>query len=131
MAMIKERFIEQYGKPKFTFGLGSSGGAMQQHLIAHNYPGLLDALTPVRLYPDTDSMTLVTDVLDCGPLNNYFDNPANAPDWPAAEGPRSTATPSIRKGAPTATAGAPSRATGRSRPTASTRSCPWPRATTR
>jgi len=83
VAMIKERFIEQYGRPKFTIGLGSSGGAMQQHLIAHNYPGLLDALTPVRLYPDT--LTVVTDVLDCGLLNNYFDNPTNAPNWPAAK----------------------------------------------
>ena len=52
--MIKERFIEQYGVPKFTIGLGSSGGAIQQHLIAHNYPGLLDAITPVRSYPDID-----------------------------------------------------------------------------
>ncbi len=34
--MIKERFVEQYGLPKYTVGLGSSGGAIQQHLIAHN-----------------------------------------------------------------------------------------------
>lgn len=83
VAMIKERFIEQYGKPKFTIGIGSSGGAMQQHLISHNYPGLLDALIPVRLYPDT--ITVVTDVLDCGLLNNYFNNVVNAPNWPAAK----------------------------------------------
>ena len=58
--MVKERFIEQYGVPRHTFGLGSSGGAMQQHMIAYNYPGLLDAITPVRSYPDT--LTVVTDV---------------------------------------------------------------------
>ena len=80
--MIKERFIEQYGLPKFTIGLGSSGGAMQQHLIAHNYPGLLDAITPVRNYPDT--LTVVTDVLDCGLLNRYFDNVANPANWPGS-----------------------------------------------
>jgi hypothetical protein len=80
--MIKERFIEQYGLPKFTIGLGSSGGAMQQHLIAHNYPGLLDALTPVRSYPDT--ITVVTDVIDCGLLNNYFNTMTNPGDWPGA-----------------------------------------------
>jgi len=78
--MIKERFIEQYGLPKYTVGLGSSGGSMQQHLIAHDYPGLLDAITPVRSYPDI--VTVVTDVIDCGLLNKYFDTVANPADWP-------------------------------------------------
>ena len=54
--MIKERFIEQYGVPRFTIGSGRSGGAIQQHLIAHNYPGLLDALTPNISYPDITSV---------------------------------------------------------------------------
>jgi hypothetical protein len=81
--MIKERFIEQYGLPKYTVSIGSSGGAMQQHLIAHNYPGLLDAITPVRSYPDT--ITVVTDVIDCGLMNNYFDNVAGAANWPGAK----------------------------------------------
>ena len=53
---------------------------MQQHLIAHNYPGLLDALTPVRNFPDT--LTVTTDVIDCGLLNHYFDTLANPADWP-------------------------------------------------
>ena len=78
--MIKERFIEQYGLPRYTVGLGSSGGAMQQHLIAHNYPGLLDALTPVRNFPDT--LTVTTDVIDCGLLNHYFDVLVNPAEWP-------------------------------------------------
>jgi hypothetical protein len=80
--MIKERFIEQYGVPKFTIGSGGSGGAIQQHLIAHNYPGLLDALTPNISYPDIASV--VVDVLDCGLLANYFNNVADPADWPAA-----------------------------------------------
>jgi hypothetical protein len=80
VSMIKERFIEQYGLPLYTVGLGSSGGAMQQHLIAHNYPGLLDALTPVRNFPDT--LTVTTDVIDCGLLNNYFNTLVNPADWP-------------------------------------------------
>lgn len=82
LMMIKERFIEQYGVPKYTVGLGSSGGAIQQHLIAHNYPGLLDALTPVRNYPDV--MSVATDVIDCGLLNNYFATAVNPANWPAA-----------------------------------------------
>ena len=81
LMMIKERFIEQYGLPKYTVGLGSSGGAIQQHLIAHNYPGLLDAITPVRNFPDV--LSVATDVIDCGLLNNYFATAVNPASWPA------------------------------------------------
>src|SRR3546814_11326766 len=38
-ARVKERFVELYGEPEFTVGVGASGGSMQQLLIAHNYPG--------------------------------------------------------------------------------------------
>lgn len=80
--MIKERFVEQYGVPKFTIGSGGSGGAMQQHFIAQNYPGLLDAITPGASYPDL--VSILPDVTDCGLLNNYFGNVLNAPNWPAS-----------------------------------------------
>jgi hypothetical protein len=89
--MIKERFIEQYGLPKYTVGLGSSGGAIQQHLIAHNYPGLLDALTPVRNFPDV--LSIATDVIDCGLLNNYFATGLNPADWSAARKSKVTGYP--------------------------------------
>src|SRR6267143_2956590 len=82
LMMIKERFLEQYGIPTFTIGSGGSGGSIQQHLIAHNYPGLLDALTPGISYPDIASV--VVDVLDCRILDNYFDNIANPADWPGS-----------------------------------------------
>lgn len=82
LLMIKERFIEQYGLPKFTIGSGGSGGAIQQHLIAYNYPGLLDALTPNIPYPDVVSVAI--DVIDCHLLNNYFDKVANPADWPGS-----------------------------------------------
>jgi hypothetical protein len=80
--MIKERFVEQYGVPRFTIGSGGSGGAMQQHFIAQNYPGLLDAITPGISY--SDLVSILPDVTDCGLLNNYFDNVVNAPNWPAS-----------------------------------------------
>jgi Tannase-like family of unknown function (DUF6351) len=80
LMMIKERFIEGYGLPKFTIGSGGSGGAIQQHLITHNYPGLLDALTPNISYPDLGSIAI--DVMDCKLLYNYFENIANPGDWP-------------------------------------------------
>jgi hypothetical protein len=38
MAMVKERFIEAYGRPRYTIGWGCSGGSYQQHQIADNYP---------------------------------------------------------------------------------------------
>ena len=79
--MIKERFIEQYGVPKYTVSLGSSGGAMQQHLIANAYPGLFDAITPVRSFPDI--MSLASDVQDCQLLDRYFKTAAPDPAaWP-------------------------------------------------
>jgi hypothetical protein len=81
VAMIKERFIEQYGLPRFTIGTGGSGGAMQQRLIVQNYPGLLDAITPGISYADL--VSILPDVVDCGLLNRYFD--ANAATWPTAK----------------------------------------------
>lgn len=80
LMMIKERFVEHYGTPKFTIGSGGSGGAIQQHYIAQNYPGLLDALTPGISYPDLAS--IVMDVTDCKLLGNYFNNIANPAQWP-------------------------------------------------
>jgi Tannase-like family of unknown function (DUF6351) len=82
VAMIKERFIEQYGLPKFTIGSGGSGGAMQQRLIVQNYPGLLDAITTGISYPDL--VSILPGVVDCSLLNRYFDTIANPADWPAS-----------------------------------------------
>ena len=82
LMMVKEHFIETFGPPLYTMGFGCSGGSIQQHLIAHNYPGLLDALTPGISYPDIASV--VPDVLDCGLLHNYFTNAGNPASWPAA-----------------------------------------------
>src|SRR5439155_19225914 len=83
MMMVKERFIEQSGVPKFTIGSGGSGGSMQQHFIAQNYPGLLDAITPGISY--SDLVSILPDVTDCGLFNNYFDNVANPANWPASQ----------------------------------------------
>lgn len=82
LMMIKERFIEQYGVPTFTIGNGGSGGAIQQHLISQNYPGLLDAITPGIPYPDVASIAV--DIIDCHNLHNYFNNIANPADWPGS-----------------------------------------------
>ena len=63
MMMVKEHFIEQFGPIKWTIGSGRSGGSMQQHLIANNYPGLLDAIVPTASFADV--ITFQTTLLDC------------------------------------------------------------------
>ena len=51
MMMVKERFVEAYGSPRFTIGWGCSGGSYQQLQTADGYPGLLDGIIPCRDVP--------------------------------------------------------------------------------
>jgi hypothetical protein len=69
--MTKERFIERYGAPMYTLGLGGSGGAVAQYILAQNNPGVLDAALPIQSFPDM--VTQVTDVGDCELLEHYMD----------------------------------------------------------
>ena len=69
--MVKEYFIERFGVPRYTMGWGGSGGAMQQHMIAQNYPGILDGITPSVSYPDI--FTIIPPVVDCSLLKRAFD----------------------------------------------------------
>ena len=69
--MTKERFIERYGVPTYTVGLGGSGGAIAQYVIGQNHPGVLDALLPVQSYPDMVTQTI--HVGDCELLEHYMD----------------------------------------------------------
>ncbi len=81
--MVKEHFAETYGKPRYTIGFGGSGGAIQQHLIGNNYPGILDGIIPSASFQD--SITLGT-VPDCRLLSLYFASPAGvAAGWTAAQ----------------------------------------------
>ncbi len=68
--MIKEHFIENYGIPRWMVGWGGSGGAIQQLLIAQNYPGLLDGILPEAAFPDAFGTAQA--VSDCRLLNRYF-----------------------------------------------------------
>lgn len=63
LSMVKERFVETFGAPRYTIGSGGSGGAMQQHQITQNYPGLLDGIIPARSYPDM--VTFLSNAYDC------------------------------------------------------------------
>ena len=71
MMMVKERFIEGYGAPRFTIGWGCSGGSYQNHQIADNYPGLLDGIIPGCSFPDVAFGTIPM-VADARLLNHYF-----------------------------------------------------------
>ncbi len=69
--MTKERFIERYGVPIYTVGLGGSGGAIQQYMLAQNNPGVLDGLLPIQSYPDMVTQTI--HVGDCELLEYFMD----------------------------------------------------------
>jgi hypothetical protein len=71
--MVKEHVAETIGEPRFTIGAGASGGAIQQLMIAQNYPGILDALSPVIPFPD--ALSIAPGVTDCGLLEHYFAGP--------------------------------------------------------
>jgi hypothetical protein len=71
MSMVKERFIETYGKPRYTIGWGCSGGSYQQHQIGDNYPGLLDGILPGCSFPEVLFGTVYA-ITDMRLLGNYF-----------------------------------------------------------
>lgn len=72
MMMVKERFVESYGVPLFTFGRGGSGGSYQQIQIADGYPGLLDGIIPSSTFPDVLATTQF--LVDAQLLDNYFNS---------------------------------------------------------
>lgn len=74
--MVTERFAELVGPPELVIGEGASGGAIQQLLIAQNYPGLLDGVAPSLPFPDI--ATVLPGVADCGLLLAWFDGGGSA-----------------------------------------------------
>lgn len=69
--MVKQQFAAAYGAPRYTYGFGISGGAVQQQLYEQNIPELLDALIPVDTFGDT--VTGFNSYGDCELLEFYFD----------------------------------------------------------
>ncbi len=68
---VKKQFITRYGEPLYTVGLGGSGGAIQQYLLAQNRPGIIDAGIAQYSYPDM--VTQISYALDCELFDYYFD----------------------------------------------------------
>lgn len=69
--MVKDRFVTAYGKPRYTVGVGGSGGAIQQYVYGQNHKGLIDAGIPQYSYPDM--VTQGIHVGDCELLERYMD----------------------------------------------------------
>lgn len=81
---VKRQFVALYGAPWATIGIGGSGGAIQQYLLAQNHPGLIDGAIAQYAYPDMITQTRFA--FDCELLENYFDNTdAGNPLWQSAE----------------------------------------------
>jgi len=68
--MLKEHITETFGPIRHAVGMGASGGAVRQQLIANAYPGLLDGLLLTGSFPDT--WGVVRDITDCSLLLRYF-----------------------------------------------------------
>ncbi len=68
---VKRQFVSLYGEPEYTVGIGGSGGAIQQYLIAQNNPDVIDAIIAEYSYPDMVTQTLYA--MDCELLEYYFD----------------------------------------------------------
>jgi Tannase-like family of unknown function (DUF6351) len=78
--MTKEEFVERYGPPLYTVGVGGSGGAIQQYVYGQNHGGLLDAGIPQYSYPDMVTQTI--HIGDCELLEHYMDvTDASNPTW--------------------------------------------------
>lgn len=68
--MVKERFIELFGEPAHTIGIGVGGGGAQVNLITQNYPGLLDGGVTAESF--ADQVTTLAGVSDCQLLERWF-----------------------------------------------------------
>ena len=79
--MVKEHFIEEYGVPLYTVGVGGSGGGIQQYVYGQNYGSrVIDAAIPQYSYPDMATQTI--HVGDCELLEYYMDVTDGAnPKW--------------------------------------------------
>jgi hypothetical protein len=72
--MLREHVAKTYGVPRWMLGMGGSGGAIQQMLIAQNYPGILDGIMPDAAFPDVFGTLMA--VSDCRLLNRHFEKSA-------------------------------------------------------
>lgn len=80
-AMVKEHFIETFGEPAWTMGVGRSGGAMMLQLMAQNHPGIVDGL--LLDGSAADPLAALQRSNECALLRHVFES-SQAP-WSEAE----------------------------------------------
>lgn len=90
LMMVKERFIENFGGPKFTIGYGCSGGSEQAQPIADDYPGLLDGILVGCSFPELTA-AIVLDLTDADLFAHYLENTTLA--WTTDEQDAATGYP--------------------------------------
>lgn len=71
--MMKEHIHDQYGAIRFTIGSGCSGGSINSNMAASIFPGLLDGVTTLCTYPDSESTAI--EVGDCTLLVEAYQKP--------------------------------------------------------
>lgn len=84
MMMVKERFVESIGVPRFTIGWGCSGGSYQAEQIADNYPGLLDGIVVGCSFPDVGHAAVSVHSFGARLIYRYFTG-SRAVDWTEAQ----------------------------------------------
>jgi hypothetical protein len=79
--MLKEHFVETHGVPRYTVGVGGSGGAIQQYVYGQNHRDrIIDAAIPQYSYPDMVTQTI--HIGDCELLEYYMDvTDGGNPTW--------------------------------------------------
>ncbi|MBW3163486.1 DUF6351 family protein [Ferrimonas balearica] len=75
---VKRQFVSLYGAPRYTIGIGGSGGGLAQYLMMQNGSGVIDGALALYAYPDMLSQTLYG--LDCDLLNTYYAFRADQPE---------------------------------------------------
>lgn len=77
---VKDHFVDTFGEPRYTVGVGGSGGGIQQYVYNQNHPDLLDAAIPQRSYSDMTTQTI--HIGDCSLIERWMDvDAASDPTW--------------------------------------------------
>ena len=71
--MMKEHISDNFGAIKFTIGSGCSGGSINSNMAASIMPGLLDGVTTLCTYPDSETTSM--EVGDCVLLIEAYQKP--------------------------------------------------------
>ena len=93
VAMVRARFIENFGPVEFTIGYGCSGGTEAGHPIADEYPGLLDGLVMGCSFPEV-VVAMVNNITDADIFYYYLHNRTTL-TWTDAQIEAATGYPTV------------------------------------